>query len=113
MAQLIFTFLLAITTTSVIGLYFECEYEYLSLGPVIGTGYSCYGQPVGDWSDPYVRGITGEHYPGRNDSDVLNFRVWNDNRIYFIPRGLTEFCKIIYLITTSNYMTVFNGFFSS
>jgi len=90
MAKLIFTVFLAIATTSVIGLDFECEYDYFPSGP-LGDLYSCHGIPQGNWSDPYVRNISGQHHPGRSNLDVMSFRAWNDKNIYFIPRGLNNF----------------------
>lgn len=103
MERLFFTFLLAIMTTSVIAVYFECEYFYRQLGPVLGDRYGCHAIPQGGLSDPYVRGITGEHQAGHDNSHVIGFQLYNQSSVYLIPRGLKEFCNIILFIFLLQY----------
>lgn len=94
MKKLIFIALfIAISITFVTSVYFECEYQYFALGPTLGERYSCHGLPSSDFNDPIVRGITGVHEPGRNNSDVIGFYMYHDTHLQFIPRGLPQFCK--------------------
>lgn len=94
MKQLISLLLIAISITLVTSVYFECEYQYFALGPTLGERYYCHGLPISDFNDPIVRGITGVHEPGRNNSDVIGFYVYHDTHLHAIPRGLPQFCKI-------------------
>lgn len=86
-------FLLLVTTITVTAVYFECEYDYFRLGNIVGTQYSCHGIPQSGMNDPVIRGISGVHQTGRDNSHVIGFYIYHDKTMTFIPRGANQFCK--------------------